>query len=209
MSVAGILIVEDEMIVARELEWRLVGFGYKVLGIAISAVEALELTEKTRPDLVLMDIVLKGDSDGIDAAAQIRHRWTIPVIYLTAFADDASLRRAGATEPDGYIVKPFSADQLRASVELALRRRPSRAAAADADEPGGSRAEFAARLASLSPREAEVLALIVKGKSQKQIAAEFEISVQTVAKHRAKVLEKLSVENDIELVHLAMRFDRP
>jgi CheY-like chemotaxis protein len=107
MTSTRILVVDDEIIIARELEARLVALGYQVLGIASTGRGAVELTERSKPDLVLMDIVLRGDMDGIEAAAEIRMRWGIPVIYVTAFADEATLLRAKITEPFGYIVKPF------------------------------------------------------------------------------------------------------
>jgi PAS domain S-box-containing protein len=120
MATAKILVVDDEIIIARELEARLAALGYEVLEIASSGQEAVELAEWARPDLVLMDIVLKGDMDGIEAAAEIRARFGIPSIYLTAYADEVTLQRAQVTEPFGYIVKPFSERELRANIEMAL-----------------------------------------------------------------------------------------
>jgi PAS domain S-box-containing protein len=120
MPATRILIVEDEMLIARELESRLTGLGYEVVDIASSGREAINLVEQGQPHLVLMDIVLKGDMDGIEAATQIRRRWSLPVIYLTAYTDDNTLKRARVTEPFGYIVKPFSERELRANIEMAL-----------------------------------------------------------------------------------------
>ncbi len=120
MPPARILIVEDEMIIARELESRLTGLGYEVVGIASSGREALQLAEQAQPNLVLMDIVLKGDMDGIEAAGEIRRRFALPVVYLTAYTDETTLKRAKVTEPFGYIVKPFSERELRANIEMAL-----------------------------------------------------------------------------------------
>lgn len=120
MANARILVVEDEIIIARELEVRLNKLDYDVVGIASSAREALSLTEQTKPDLVLMDIVLKGDMDGIEAAAEIQRRWRLPVIYVTAYTDENTLSRAKLTEPFGYILKPFSERELRVNIEMAL-----------------------------------------------------------------------------------------
>ena len=103
MASAKILIVDDEIVIARELEGRLVDLGYEVTGIASSASEAIALAEQTQPQLVLMDIVLKGNGDGIEAAAEIRRRWSLPVLYITAYADQDTLQRAKITEPFGYI----------------------------------------------------------------------------------------------------------
>ncbi len=115
-----ILIVNDEILIARELESKLAGFGYEVSGITSSGREAIALTEQIRPSLVLMGIVLKGDLDGIEAAAEIRQRWAIPIIFVTEYMDDATLQRATLTAPTGYLVKPFPAWELRANIELAL-----------------------------------------------------------------------------------------
>lgn len=121
----GILIVDDEIIIARDLEVRLGNLGYDIRGIACSGEEAIRLAEKTQPNLVLMDIVLKGDMDGIEAAAEISKRWGFPVIYLSAYADEATLKRARITEPFGYLVKPFSERELRANIEMALYKHES------------------------------------------------------------------------------------
>ena len=120
MKRAKILIVEDEMIIAGELEARMVALGYDVAGIAASGEEAIQLAFEKRPDLVFMDIVLKGEMDGIQAAGVISKGLSIPIVYLTAYADQSTLERAKVTEPMGYLVKPFSESELRAAVEIAL-----------------------------------------------------------------------------------------
>src|SRR5688572_5313432 len=120
MSTQRILIVDAEIIIARDLEAKLAGFGYEVTAIASSGREAIALAEQTEPDLVLMDLVLTGDMDGIAAAAEIRQRWPIPIIFLTAYTDEATLQRAKLTEPFGYLVRPFVEWELRANIELAL-----------------------------------------------------------------------------------------
>ncbi|MDQ7783758.1 MAG: response regulator [Desulfomonilaceae bacterium] len=122
MPPAKIMVVEDEIVVAMELQTRLIDLGYMVSGIAAGAEEAVELAAKTLPDLVLMDVKLTGEMDGIDAARDIREHHNIPVVYLTAHADARTLQRAKLTYPLGYIVKPFSEEDLRASIEVALFR---------------------------------------------------------------------------------------
>ncbi|GMV95177.1 MAG: hypothetical protein AMXMBFR82_49550 [Candidatus Hydrogenedentota bacterium] len=120
MFLSRILIVEDEIIIARELEVRLEGMGYTVAGIASSGEEAIRLASDCNPDLVLMDIVIKGETDGIDAAEQIREQLAVPVIYVTAYTDDETLERARETQPFAYLVKPFSERELKANIEMAL-----------------------------------------------------------------------------------------
>lgn len=120
MSTATILVVEDEAITAKDIEATLQDLGFAVCGIASSGAEALQKAESGRPDLVLMDIVLQGEMDGIEAAERIRASWGIPVVYLTAHSDDRTLHRARVTEPYGYIVKPFNERELHSNVEISL-----------------------------------------------------------------------------------------
>jgi PAS domain S-box-containing protein len=120
MSHANILIVDDEIIIARELESRLRSMGYEVAAIASSGAEAIRLAVEMSPDLVLMDIVLKGDIDGIEAASEIRRLRQIPIVYVTAYTDRTTLERASITEPYGYIVKPFTEQELDANIQMAL-----------------------------------------------------------------------------------------
>ncbi len=120
MQLCRILVVEDEAIVAMDIEDRLASMNYALAGRADSGEKALELIEKQHPDLVLMDIRLKGDMDGIDAAEEIRRRFHLPVIFLTAYSEDATLERAKLAEPYGYILKPFEDRELKSAIEIAL-----------------------------------------------------------------------------------------
>jgi PAS domain S-box-containing protein len=120
MNAPAILIVEDERIVARDIQNRLTHLGYSVVGVTRFGAEAIRLADEVRPDLVLMDIRLEGDMDGVTAAREIRDRWQLPIVYLTAYADDETLARARVTEPFGYILKPFAERELRTAIEMAL-----------------------------------------------------------------------------------------
>ncbi len=120
MSNAKILIVEDEGIEALDLQRRLVGLGYPCPEMAASGAEAVAKAAQMSPDLVLMDIMLPGQIDGVTAAGQIRARFDIPVIYLTAYADEATVHRAKVTEPYGYIVKPFQEREVHITIDIAL-----------------------------------------------------------------------------------------
>jgi PAS domain S-box-containing protein len=117
---AKILIVEDESIVAFNIQNRLKGLGYAVVAVSPSGEAAIQLAAQHHPDLVLMDIRLKGSIDGIEAAAQIRSRFQIPVVYLTAYTDEETLNRAKLTQPYGYILKPFESRDLCTTIEVAL-----------------------------------------------------------------------------------------
>jgi len=120
MTKAKIFIVEDDDIIAKTTEWRLKKLGYEVSGRAINGKDAIEEITRKHPDLVLMDINLPGDIDGITAADIIRKTLDLPIIYITARSDDETLHLAKATHPAGYIVKPFEDKDLRVAIELAL-----------------------------------------------------------------------------------------
>jgi len=120
MSNSRILIVEDESIIAKDIQNTLNRSGYSVVGIASSGEEAIKKAMEIHPDLVLMDIVLKGAMDGVEAAEHIRDHFDIPVVYLTAYSDDTTLQRAKITEPFGYILKPFQEKELYTTIEMAI-----------------------------------------------------------------------------------------
>jgi PAS domain S-box-containing protein len=117
---AQILVVEDEKIVAKDIQNWLRSFGYTVPVIVSTGEEALKKAEEILPDLVVMDIMLSGSMDGVETARLIRERFDIPVVYLSAFADDSTLERAKLTEPFGYIHKPFEERELYTTIEMAL-----------------------------------------------------------------------------------------
>ena len=122
-----ILVVEDESIVAKDLELTLKRLGYSVPATASSAEDALSKAGQHRPDLVLMDIHLHGAIDGIAAAQRLRREMNIPVVYLTAYADDDTVARARETEPFGYLLKPFNERELRSTLEIALYKHAAEA----------------------------------------------------------------------------------
>ncbi len=122
MAEGRILIVEDEHIVAMGIKRMLKGLGYTVTGIASSGDDAIGKAESTFPDLVLMDVMLKGDMDGVEAAKEIKKLFGIPVVYLTAYSDSNVLERAKKTGPLGYIIKPFDEKDLHSNIEIALHR---------------------------------------------------------------------------------------
>ncbi len=117
---ARILIVEDERIVAEDIEKSLDNLGYQTVGVASSGKEAVRLASKRRPDLVLMDIVLRDEQNGIETARQIDELYNLPVVFLTAYADEETLDRAKRTKPYGYILKPFDDRELQTTIEMAL-----------------------------------------------------------------------------------------
>lgn len=120
MTKANVLVVEDEFIVSKDIQSSLKKLGYNVVGAAPSGEKALEILETEQPDVVLMDIMLKGEMNGIETAEIVKNQYSIPVIYLTAYADEATLSKAKVTEPYGYILKPFKEIDLHTSIEMAL-----------------------------------------------------------------------------------------
>ncbi len=123
MDKIRILIVEDEYIIANDIQTSLENMGYEVCGMAASGKKALTFTKELSPDLILMDIMLKGDMDGIETAAMIRETYDISVIFLSAYSDDGILDRAKQTLPFGYLIKPFRDRELKAAIEMAIYKQ--------------------------------------------------------------------------------------
>jgi signal transduction histidine kinase len=119
---ARILVVEDESIVALDLRSSLEHLGYTVVGTAATGEDAMAIAERELPDLVLMDIRLRGEMDGTEAADRIRRQLGLPVVYLTAYSDEATLQRAQVSEPYGYLLKPFADRDLQVTIQMALYR---------------------------------------------------------------------------------------
>ena len=116
------LIVEDEILIAEELTERLERFGFSVIAAVDSAEEGIEIATRDRPDLILMDVRLRGEKDGVQAATEIRQQVDVPVIYLTAYSDRATVERAKHTNPYGFVLKPFHERELQVTIELAMHR---------------------------------------------------------------------------------------
>ncbi|NDV28890.1 HD domain-containing phosphohydrolase [Desulfovibrio sp. JC010] len=123
-----IMVVEDEAIVSLDIQGRLKALGYHVAGLASSGEQAVQEVKECNPDLILMDIMLEGEMDGIDTAAMINRTQSIPIVYLTAYADNDTLKRAKITEPFGYIIKPFEDRELNLTIEMALYKHHTESA---------------------------------------------------------------------------------
>jgi CheY-like chemotaxis protein len=120
MNKPNIMLVEDEFIIATDIKERLENLGYSVCALLDTGEAALEKAQTLLPDLVLMDIFLKGQMDGIEAAMVLNENAKLPIIFLTAYASEDIIERAKLTEPMGYIIKPFKDRELRAAIEIAL-----------------------------------------------------------------------------------------
>lgn len=117
---ANVLIVEDEKLTSLVLQKKLTNLGYNVCGSVMRGIDAIEEAGSKKPDIVLMDIQLKGDMDGIEAANVIKERYSIPVIFVTAYSDSGTVERAKLTGPFGYIIKPVNEKDLVTNIEIAL-----------------------------------------------------------------------------------------
>jgi DNA-binding LytR/AlgR family response regulator len=120
MGKVNVLIVEDENIVAKDIQFSLKKLGYNVLGIEKTGEGAIKSATQKKPDIIIMDIMLKGEITGIEASEKIREENNIPIIFLTAYADESTLSRAKITEPYAYIIKPYKEIDLHTSIEMAL-----------------------------------------------------------------------------------------
>ncbi len=120
MKKEKVLIVEDEVFVARDLQMSLEQMGYAIISMVPSGEQAIQKVKEERPDIVLMDIVLQGEMDGIETAQVMNSKFDIPVIYVTAHGEEMIFERAKKTEPFGYIVKPFKKEELQKTIEMGL-----------------------------------------------------------------------------------------
>jgi len=133
------LIVEDEILIAEELSERLSRLGFAVIAAVDTGEEGIAIATRERPDLVLMDIRLKGEKDGIQAAKDIRQQVDVPIVYVTAYSDRRTVDRAKGTEYDGYLLKPFHRRELESTIEVAMKRHAVRTK--EKETAGGGTAE--------------------------------------------------------------------
>lgn len=123
--VSRILVVEDELVVAMDMEMQLISFGYEVTGIAATGEEAVRLTETTLPDLILMDIQLRGAQDGLTTAAEIQRMRNLPIVFVTAFGNADARRRANEASAYGFLTKPYRPEDLQSVVSAAIQQHRS------------------------------------------------------------------------------------
>lgn len=121
------LIVEDESLIAEELRDRLSRLGFTIIATVDSAEEGVAIATRDQPDLVLMDIRLRGKKDGVQAAKEIREHFDVPIVYVTAYSDRLTIAKIKESEYDGYILKPFHSRELQSTIEVALERHAIRA----------------------------------------------------------------------------------
>ena len=186
-----VLIVEDEPLIAADISMILGDIDYEIAGIAYDSTTALDYLAVRHPDLVLLDIAIQGDKDGIDIAKIINEKYKLPFIFITSFSDKVTVDRAKYTLPYGYIVKPFKEKDIFSTIEMALFRF-----AAENRNPFPTlEIVNTVSLQRVTEKEYEVLQLVGKGLTNKQIAEKLYISVNTVKSHLKKLLTKLDAPN--------------
>lgn len=192
MSKIKALIVEDEVIIAEDIKQILLSLDYEVVGIATKYTTALEALKNKDIDVALVDIMLGGSKNGIDLAHEIKDQFKIPFIFLTSHADAATVKKAKETQPNAYLLKPFSRDDLFTTLEIALAR---------GEEPS------VAPLSGLSEREMDVFKALSEGHTDQEIADLLFISLNTAKTHLKNIYKKLQVRNRLEAVSLATRIN--
>lgn len=188
---ASILIVEDELITAESISELLMQEDYDIAGIASSAAIALDICEEKRPHVVICDINIKGGTNGLELARQLKRLYQCEVIFLTAYTDAASIQAASEAGAVMYVVKPFSDAQLLVAVQMAFHKVYHQATE---ETPGTGKVQ-------LSDREMEVVKLVAQGLSSKQIAQRLFISEETVKTHRRRMLQRNNISNFPQLIY--------
>lgn len=199
MSKIKVLIVEDEPAIAENISLYLDNNDFEVSAIAYDSEDALEQLKLNTPDAVILDINLGSEKDGIDIAMYINQHYQLPFLFLTSYADKATLDRAKAVQPSGYIVKPFNERTLLASLEIAV----SNYAAEKNQDLSLLNMEKINRhlLAALTEREFAVSQLLYDGNTVSQIAAKHYISINTVKTHLKSVYLKLDANSRIQVTN--------
>lgn len=214
-----VLIVEDELLVAHDLSSMLEQVGYTVPAVVMSVEEALEAIERYGPDVVLIDIVLEGERDGVDLGRILQADYDLPFLYVTSHADRSTIERAKATRPSGYLVKPFTEEEVYAATEIAcahFAERSGGAVGADAEQSSGGLPAFRLRkvLAYIEGHLAEDLKLgelaEVAGMSKYHFSRLFKEAVgvppyRYVVQQRVEAVRRLLLQTDLSVAQIALR----
>ena len=204
-----ILVVDDDPVTAMDLESNLRSLGYDVTGMAGTAEQAMDILQRELPDLVLMDIQLSGNFEGIRAASEIRRKCQVPVIFVSGYMSQDLLNRAKASSVLGYLTKPVRTQDLHAAITLALAQQST------PPENGKARASTAISSASdstaaaplpwtLSGKQREVLELIAHSRSTKEIAHALGITYKTAVSYRTRLMDQLDIHDVAGLTRYAV-----
>ncbi|UCS93916.1 response regulator transcription factor [Echinicola marina] len=191
-STKRVLIVEDEILIAKDLAYLLEDMGYENSGIANSGERALELFKKNKVDLLLCDININGSMDGIETVKAIQEYKEVPVIYISAFSDPITVNRAIETSPSSFLTKPYNERSVQIAIDLAFANF----------NKSSKNLEKNQVFQQLTQREREIILLIAEGKTSTEIAEQLFISPTTAAKHRNNILAKTGCKNTSEVIKL-------
>ena len=191
-----ILIVEDEVLIAEDIAAHLRKTNFEVAGIAYDSERALDLIANRKPDAVLLDVNINGSKDGIEIGEIINEKYKLPFIYLTSYADRATVERAKVTMPYGYIVKPFDERDLMTSLEMAVFRH---AQFNQTSVPSFEKINEQI-ITPLTEKEYEIALELYEGISNKAIAEKHFISINTVKSHVKNIYSKLDVHHRTALI---------
>jgi DNA-binding NarL/FixJ family response regulator len=197
MEQKRIIIVEDEALIAAEIEGTIKNLGYSVVGKVMNGDKALDKFASTPCDLVLLDINIKGTLSGIDLAKILKEKYNQPFVFITSFADEKTVKEASLTMPYGYIVKPFTEKDLRSNIEMALVR-------AAADKKVGNGIDFdnveKKYNINLSQRDRDILLHLNNGKSYKEVGEKLFISINTVKTYQKRLYQSFNVNSKFQLM---------
>lgn len=186
-----IMIVDDQVIDIMELEEALTANGYTIAGVAYSGKEAVTMATDRRPDLILMDIKMPGEMDGISAAEVIKAQTDIPIIFLTGHSSQKYINRAKRVDPSGYIMKPIHSDQIVATIEIALHNKTNRQTRRD---PPIATRQLQASHPFFTKREIQISGLIIQGMDTAEMAVFLHASPDTISWHRKNIRKKLGLK---------------
>ena len=196
MSQIRVLIVEDEVPIANDIAETLEGIDYEVSGIAYDSDKAMHELKYNCPDIVILDINLEGEKDGVDIANVIKSKYELPFIYLTSYGDKKTIERAKLTRPMGYIMKPFSPTELFSTLEIALYNYSQLHYPLNFDiDKLNSKL-----LSKLTAKEFEILCDIYDGKTNQQLESKHFISRNTVKTHIKHLYDKLNVQSRVDAI---------
>lgn len=187
---ASILVVEDELITAESIFELLEQEDFKMIGVAKDAATAFQLCEKEMPQVVVCDINIKGDINGIELAKLLKQKFGCQIVFLTAYTDISTVESAASVDPVMYVIKPYNDVQLLVAVQMAFHRLYK------------SQMPKISEQLQLTGREREIASLVAQGFSSKEIAKKLFISEETVKTHRRRMLQKNNINNFPQLIYM-------
>lgn len=192
----NVLIVEDEPLIASDIHFTVTEVGYTVIGIAHTSLKAMDMINTRKPDIVLLDISIKGEQNGIEIGSQLKNKYKIPFIYVTSFADKNTLQLAKETLPYGYIVKPFKDKDIPTAIEMAMFRFHAEQSTKFPDIKTINKHIHQ----EITNREYEVAQKIWEGKNNNEISNELFLSINTIKTHTKNLFNKLGVRSRNETI---------